>query len=74
MSEPLTTDQLREEIVNKVLDEIAGKYDNPHGYMDAIMAAVKDHVDYVIGEDVPGETNVMIASEHAAQRNRSGVY
>lgn len=42
--------QLREEIVNRVLDEMAGKYDNPREYMNAIMAKVQEYEAGVIGE------------------------
>lgn len=81
----MNTNQLREEIVNKVLDEIVGKYSNPHDYIDDIMAAIKDHIDYVIGEDSiapPMMTKALEKQEElivkgknelrAEQRNKAG--
>jgi hypothetical protein len=52
--------------------------------VDAIMAAVKDHVDYVIGEDEPKLPHSATATDvrrkeyrddlRAEQRNRGGAY
>lgn len=63
--------QLREAI-KKTLSDSGLSYDE--AAIEEIMAHVKTHVDYVIGPDKAGETNIMITAEHAKQRNRAGVY
>lgn len=78
----MTTDQLRNKFSHEIDDVDYDKLDSPQRkIVDRLMAAVKDHVDYVIGEDVSGfrhtpsldvnDTNNQLRAE---QRNRAGAY
>lgn len=89
MTKPLTTDQLRENLIKTIkrVDVLLGNDTTPEEFADSIMAAVKDHVEYIIGEnktaypndglsDVPTLNKVVKIENNlrAEQRNRAGGY
>jgi uncharacterized protein (DUF2342 family) len=68
MSKPLTTDQLRREVIKEIAFLLGSTDIHPDSLamqqVDAIMTAVKDHVEYVIGEDLPA---IVAANDRAAE-------
>lgn len=52
------------------LNELAGHGTPIEQATKAINALRRADMEHVIGKDIPGETNIMIAAHHVAQRGR----